>query len=215
MSNRKTARAQAAATRKKKAGFNPRSNARKEIRLSMGQLFAAIDKYEANVKNIGERIEVEREEIHKKAGDKKDLALSALESAYAVFLAVISKNKETITDIMQRADAVGLNGMETSKSTDLKWEDIKFEMVAVQASIGEFHGEVVLLTQEFAVTISTIFIMYENYTVKLRNGDAVDMPDFQSEFTRLVAEAEAVQEDEKEARDNRASEAFELLSAQS
>lgn len=225
MSNRKIKRKEQSSARKKKPGFNPRHNARKEIRISMGQLFAAIDKYEGQVKRIGERIETEREQIIARAGDKKDLALGALEKAYAVFLAVISKNKVRVEEIIVASDKEAREALELSASNDVRWDDIKVTMVGYEMAIGEFHGEMVLMLQDYAMTMTTIFTMYENYSVKLRDGESVDVPDFETEFKRLLADREAAlavpetaeevaeEDDPVNSRESRAEDAFERASA--
>lgn len=211
MSNRKTKRKDLATARKKKAGFNPRHNARKETRQTMGELLVAIGVYEDKVTEIGTRIEVEREQIHQRAGEKKDKALSALNAAYAVFLALITDNKAKIDKLLVEADKLATETMDLTKDVDVKWDDIKLQVQMNHMSIGEFHGAVMLLVQEYVLVISAIFSMYENYSVALRNSDdaeAIAVPDFQSEFEALVAKereyAEEVDEDEENTRESRA-----------
>lgn len=216
MSNRKTNRQAQTAQRKKKPGFNPRHHARKETREHMAAFFAAVDKYEAEVKRIGERIEIEREQIHARAGDKKELALAALEKAYAVFLAVIAENKPKLEQLIVKADQEGVSILERTKDTDIRWEDLKFEVVAGHATLGEFHGEIVLMLQDYAVTMTSIFTMYENYSVKLRDSADAELPDFETEFKRLLqARAEEVSEEEdpQGSRESRAEAAFEQASS--
>lgn len=200
-------------TRKKKAGFNPRSNARKETRLNMAQFFGAVDKYEAQVKVIGERIETEREQIHQRAGNKKEKALAALEAAYAVFLALVSKNKERIDALIRKADATGVETLEMTRNTDIPWVDLKIVITGQQAEIGEHHGEILLMLQEYTLVITTIFTMYENYSIALRDAAdaaALELPDFQAEFEKMVkvekeyAEEVSEEDDEGNTRESRA-----------
>lgn len=213
MSNRKTKRKDLAVARKKKAGFNPRHHARKETRQTMGELLAAIGVYEDKVTDVGTRIETEREQIIQRAGDKKEKALGALNAAYAVFLALITGNKAKVDKLLVEMDKLAVETMDLTKDSDVKWEDIKLTVQMNHMTIGEAHGAMLVMLQEYVLVISTIFSLYENYSVALRDAadaDAVAVPDFNAEFEALVekekqyAEEVAESDDEENTREGRA-----------